>query len=153
MSLFPKLDEKKTKENAKKKLSQYWLLLGISGERFEPKLTPTYSFEPRSQTNANNNAIEKHFMRQTAAILEVLQIEKAINNISKEYARRILIEKYCSLEYENDIQIYMSLGYTESEFYRLLDRALYEFAETYRHGELLVFENGLRVDEVLGEIC
>ena len=33
----------------------------------------------------------------------------------------------------------MELGYSESEFYRKLERGVIEFAESYRGGELLVF--------------
>ncbi|MCW6663938.1 transcriptional regulator [Aerococcaceae bacterium NML190073] len=153
MSLFPKLDEKKTKENAQATLAQYRLLKRIAGEKFEPRVTATYSFEPRSQTNLNSNAIEKHIARQVSAQQELERIEEAINSVIGSYERQVLIEKYCKRYDKTDIAIYMDLGYTESEFYRLLDRALYEFAETYRHGELLVFENGLRVDEILGDFC
>lgn len=153
MSLFPKLDAKKTKENAQAKLAQFKLLSRIAGEVFEPRVTAVYSFEPRSQTNLNHNAIEKYITRQVSAKQEMGWIEDAINKLVDMRHRRILIDKYCSHKYDTDIAIYMTLELSESEFYRMLDRALYEFAETYKHGELLVFENGVSVDGILGDFC
>ncbi|KXT73264.1 hypothetical protein STRDD10_01584 [Streptococcus sp. DD10] len=35
------------------------------------------------------------------------------------------------------------MGYSESEFYRVLNRALLEFCEGYRHGELLVYKKSV----------
>ena len=58
------------------------------------------------------------------------------DNTLKNY--RVLL-RYCRVRFRQDKAIYPSLGYSESEYYRLLDRALLEFAEAYKAGELLEY--------------
>lgn len=150
MSLFQQLDKSKTKLKAKKKLQEYRVLRQISGETFTPKVTTTYSFEPRSSSGIPNNAIEKHIVRKVTAQQKLIEIETAINKLDA-YDRLIIIKKYCEST-QLDVAIYMEMELSETEFYRQLDKALYAFAEVYRYGELLVFENGLGIDEILGEV-
>ncbi len=86
-----------------------------------------------------------------AAEQELDKIREAINAISDAYQRQIIIEKYCKRHIKSDIEIYMDLGYTESEFYRLLENGILEFAESYRNGNLLVFEAKMMSWIYLGE--
>lgn len=74
-------------------------------------------------------------------------ITKAINRIIDPYVRQILIEKYFKWQIKSDYIIYTELGYSESEFYRMLERGTLEFAENYRNGSLLVFRIGRKVQE------
>lgn len=152
MSLFRNLNKQATKDKASRILSHYRALRRIAGESFSPKVTASYSFEPRSQTNLTSNAIEKHVVRQVAAEQKLLYIEQAINAIIDVHVREVLIRKYCDRKEKSDIQIYMDLGYSESEYYRIWERGIFEFAEVYLHGELLVFEEGV-FDEILGDFC
>ena len=52
-----------------------------------------------------------------------------------------------SQNFTTDKAIYMDLGYSESEFYRMLSRGALEFAEAYRKGKLIVYR------KILGDIC
>lgn len=151
MSLFYQLDKEATKSKAKSVLKTYRRLKQIAGEPFLPKVTATYSFEPRNPVQGVSSAIEKHVIRQVMAQDKMEQIEKAINQLDAD-SRYTLIRKYCQRA-TSDIEIYMNLEISESDFYRLLDKAFYSFAEAYRGGELLVFENGKGIDDYLGEIC
>lgn len=148
MSLFPNLDKKQTKKNAYKVLESYRLLKNVAGIDFAPKVTATYSFEPRSVTNVASNAMENHVVRQIVAQQECHEIEKAINRVYDAFKRQILIEKYCKQE-RSDISLYIDLELTETEFYRDLERAVLLFSEVYKNGILLVFENGKSLADIL----
>ncbi|MBS4769651.1 transcriptional regulator [Carnobacteriaceae bacterium zg-ZUI240] len=138
MSLIPNLNEKETKEKAKEVLLGYNALKRIANVCFETKLTASYSFQPRSQTNDYQNPIEKHVIRQQTALQILEKIELAINKIPTLNHRAILIEKYCKGNTKDDYVI-NRLRYSDSDFYRELDKALLWFAESYNNGEILVF--------------
>ena len=150
VSLFKALDSVKTKQAVKNTLDTYKFLKRVSGEKFSSKLTPMYSFEPRSFTGTVSNPIESHIVRQVSAQHRVEEIEQAINKMTKPSHKQILYEKYCAMKERKDIEIYMKLGYSETEFYRLLDEAIFNFAEVYRYGELLVFKDGNTLGNFLG---
>lgn len=140
MSLMPEVNREKTIENAKNVLLGYLGLKRISGMDFEQKVTATYSFEPRSNTGAVSNPIEKHIVRQVTALKIVEDIEKAINKITDVNHRVILFEKYCKTK-DKDVVIMSKINIYDSEFYRELDKALLWFSELYNNGELLVFDD------------
>lgn len=149
------LDKKATKANAVKVLASYKQLKRLAGEQFESKVTATYSFEPRSFTGVVNRPLERFLERQMTAEKLLVEIEEGINHISNAYLRQVLVMKYCK-GYDNDIEIYMTMGYTESEYYRMWEKAVLHFADCFKGGTLLVFEGGVGVDELLldlGEIC
>ncbi|MBS4750336.1 transcriptional regulator [Carnobacteriaceae bacterium zg-ZUI78] len=150
MGLVPDTDNKKTKKNAYKVLKSYRLLKRIAGSEFSPKVTALYSFEPRSFTGTVSNAIEQHVVRQLSAQQECAYIEKGINSVCSADHRHILIEKYCHAE-KSDIALYIDLNYTETEFYRELEKAVLYFADAYKSGELLVFKEDKTIDDILGE--
>ena len=152
MGFFDDVDEKTTKQNVKKVLSRYRLLVKVIGTQFSSKVTATYSFEPRSETNVVSNAIEKHIVRVETAVKELEYMEQAINSIYDPYLRRILVLKYCDKRNLSDVYIYTDLGYEEREFYRLMDKALYSFAECYKHGSLITFYGGAGIDDILSDL-
>ncbi|CIW30476.1 autolysin regulatory protein [Streptococcus pneumoniae] len=79
---------------------------------------------------------------------EVLEIERAVNCIMDPYVRQVITKKYMDMKIQlSDKAIYMDLGYSESEFYRMLSRGALEFAEAYRKGKLIVYR------KILGDIC
>lgn len=105
------------------------------------KLTPTYTLEPKTvrSYNSGSSQTEALVTRRVSAWNEMEAIMKAINRVIDPLVRQVLIEKYCKWQIKSDCAIYMELGYSESEFYRMLERGVIEFAEAYRGGELLVF--------------
>lgn len=132
------LNKTATKQKAVKVLESYHTYKRIAGSEFESKVTATYSFEPRSYTGAVSKPIETYVVRKVEAETMVRDIEHAINLIHGPELRQVLIMKYCRY-YDKDIAIYVELGYSETEFYRLWEKAVLYFAECYRYGELLTF--------------
>lgn len=141
MDFLKEIDKQSTKNNAYKLLKQYRRFSRMAGKEYTPKLIPTYTLEPKTvrSYNSGGSQTEALVTRRVAAWDEMQAITKAINRIIDPLVRQVLIEKYCKWQIRTDCEIYMELGYSESEFYRKLERGVIEFAETYRGGELLVF--------------
>ena len=141
MDFLKEIDKQSTKNNAYKVLKQYRRFSRIAGEEYTPKLTPTYTLEPKTvrSYNSGSSQTEALVTRRVSAWNEMEAIMKAINRVIDPLVRQVLIEKYCKWQIRTDCKIYMELGYSESEFYRKLERGVIEFAESYRGGELLVF--------------
>lgn len=139
-----KRDEKATIEAATTILEQYKTLKAIAGEKYVSKITPTYSFEPRCYTGVIRNPLEEHMTRQEEALELIDKVDSAINKILDPYLRQVLIERYIKNNISN-IAIYMDLGYSSTEFYRLLDRAKLHFAEYYNNGSTLRYRKGKEI--------
>ena len=138
-----KQDEKATIEAATIILEQYKTLKAIAGEKYVSKITPTYSFEPKCYTGVIRNPLEDHMTRQEEALELIDKVDSAINKILDPYLRQVLIERY--IKNNINIAIYMDLGYSSTEFYRLLDRAKLHFAEYYNNGSTLRYRKGKEI--------
>lgn len=144
--MFDDLDKKQTKENAKAVLKSYNSLRQLVRHEHIQEISDEYLFEPLRTHTIGFRAIGKTHEK---AIIEIEHIEQSINRLDP-VSRFILINKYCK-QPKKDIAVYTRLDMYESQFYRELTKALITFAETYRGGELLVFENGKGIDDYLGE--
>lgn len=156
MKLVPGILKKETLAKAYAVLERYQVLCNIAEEDYLPKLTATYSLEPRGHSWKPSSQTESMVARRVDAQAEVEAIRRAVDRVSDSHHRQVIIEKYYYGRNRTDIERYMDLGYSESEFYRLLERAVLEFAENYRNGRLLVFDKDWE-DEVFGrylqDIC
>lgn len=139
IELLDIIDEKKTRKEADKVLKKYNNLRRIAGEEYAPKITTTYSLEPRTHSGLPSKQVEDMVIRRVSAQQDLEVIAKAINSLSDSEYTRILIERYCSGKRKN-YSVYPSLGYSSSEYYRMLNRALLEFAESYQASNLLVYK-------------
>ena len=149
-----KLDTKATIKGVAEVLEHYKTLKKIAGENYVSKITAVFSFEPRSYTGTVHNPIEEHIVRQETARSYMDKIEQAINKIRDPYYRQVLIEKYVKSNV-SDIAIYMDLGYSSTDFYRLLDKAMIEFAHYDDGGSFLKYEKGKNIEDLfsfLGEL-
>ena len=147
MRLLKRVDVQFTKKNVYDVLESYRSYVRMAGAEYLPKITTTYSFEPKTFTG-KNTATENMVIDHVDAEAEVLEIERAVNCIMDPYVRQVIAKKYMDMEIQlSDKTIYMDLGYSESEFYRMLSRGALEFAEAYRKGKLIVFR------KILGDIC
>ena len=138
-----KLDTKATIKGVAEVLEHYKTLKKIAGENYVSKITAVFSFEPRSYTGTVRNPIEEHITRQETARSYMDKIEQAVNKIRDPYRRQVIVA------------IYMDLGYSSTEFYRLLDKAMIEFAHYYDGGSFLKYEKGKNIEDLfafLGEI-
>lgn len=141
MRLFDDIHNGKTKGNAHLVLKGYRRLARIAGEEYSPQLTATHTLEPKSFSGSPNKYTESAVVRRVSAQQDLELISKAINGMSDMELSRLLIERYCRKQKRRDKEIYMDMGYSESEFYRVLGHALLEFAECYHNGELLVYKS------------
>lgn len=149
-----KLDTKATIRGVAEVLEHYKTLKKIAGENYVSKITAVFSFEPRSYTGTVHNPIEEHIVRQETARRYMDKIEQAVNKIRDPYRRQVIVEKYIKSNV-SDIAIYMDLGYSSTEFYRLLDKAMIEFAHYYDGGSFLKYEKGKNIEDLfsfLGEL-
>ncbi|EJG39969.1 phage transcriptional regulator, ArpU family protein [Streptococcus pneumoniae 2070335] len=131
------------KENQKgsyQSTKKYSRLRRIAGEEYAPKITISYSLEPRSSSGQTSKQVESMVVRRVSAQQDLELIAKAINNLSDMEYTRILIERYCRKKRREDYSIYSELGYSSSEYYRILNKALLEFAESYQASNLLVYK-------------
>ena len=139
IELLDIIDEKKTRKEAIKVLKKYSRLRRIAGEEYAPKITISYSLEPRPSSGQTSKQVESMVLRRVSAQQDLELIAKAINNLSDMEYTRILVERYCRKKRE-DYSIYSELGYSSSEYYRILNKALLEFAESYQASNLLVYK-------------
>ncbi|MEJ6349048.1 ArpU family phage packaging/lysis transcriptional regulator [Holzapfeliella sp. He02] len=139
ITLFKELDYKSTKTKAKNVLKSVSNLVLILSSSYESKVTQTFSLELKTFGNSNFNALDEHLARQDEAEEELSTIYKAFNALSVN-DRKILYLKYLDQHKKPDFMIMTELGYSESQFYNLLDLAIIKFAHAYKFGELLEYE-------------
>ncbi|WP_150202537.1 ArpU family phage packaging/lysis transcriptional regulator [Streptococcus constellatus] len=140
LELFREIDEKATQAKAKKILQTYRRLCRIAGSEYTLRSTSAFSDQPRSKNNQPSKGLETFVVKRLDAEREIAEIDKAINLLSSDMYKEILIRRFCKARQCSNICIYMELDLSESEFYREQSKAWLEFAEWYKAGELLVFK-------------
>lgn len=140
LELFREIDEKATQAKAKKILQTYRRLCRIAGSEYTLRSTSAFSDQPRSKNNQPSKGLETFVVKRLDAEREKAEIDKAISLLSSDMYKEILIRRFCKARQCSNICIYMELDLSESEFYREQSKALLEFAEWYKAGELLVFK-------------
>lgn len=138
MAILPVIDKEKTKARVVEILDQYRTLVRLADEKFEPKVTPTYSLSPRSITNQVSKPVENAVVLKVTAEQELIKINKAINKLNA-YDRQRIFDKYISRNELSDKVLIMNYSESESGFYKRLNTALMKFAEAYEGGRLIVF--------------
>ena len=140
LELFQEIDEKATQAKAKKILQTYRRLCRIAGSEYTLRIASAFSDQPRSKNNQPSKGLETFVVKRLDAEREKAEIDKAISLLSSDMYKEILIRRFCKARQCSNICIYMELDLSESEFYREQSKALLEFAEWYKAGELLVFK-------------
>lgn len=138
MLFFPEIDKDRTIKQAERKLKEYPRLKRMVGEREEQKVTASYSFQPRGNRPTRTSQVESIVARKDEAERELEAIEQAVNLVSDDLYREIIIKSYLQAKKEHDYIIFGDLGLSHTAFYEYRDKALVEFAEGYRNGILLV---------------
>lgn len=131
MSQLVKIDEKRTKNSVERKLIKYREYLVTLPNSMTPKVTPSYSIIPASNTNSfssktENIAIERvmyeqernNFMNQIHAAVETLKAEE----------KKILIECYLIEDTLPDVEIWTDLHMGKTKFYKCKQKALLRLA-------------------------
>lgn len=140
LELFREIDEKATQAKAKKILQTYRRLCRIAGSEHTLRSASAFSDQPRSKNNQPNKGLETFVVKRLDAEREKAEIDNAISLLSSNVYKEILLRRFCKARQCSNICIYMELDLSESEFYREQSKALLEFAEWYKAGELLVFK-------------
>lgn len=121
---------------AENKLKQCRRLMRTAGQRLTDLQSPTISDMPHS--SAYGNVVEDRIVRQVSAQQELGEIYRAITWLSTD-EQRLVLAKYFDNNRPTDRMIMIDMGVSERTFYRLHNRALEEFAESYMAGSL--FQN------------
>lgn len=136
LRLFPEIDAKKTKINARKVLVQYRKWERIAGKSIIDIRSPQLSDMPRT-LGVSVNKTQDGIVERVYAEMERDAILRALASLSF-VSRQILFMTYCECEKRSVWQIGHELGYTEPHIKDLKSTALLEFAEAYKHGKLLI---------------
>ncbi|EUJ44471.1 hypothetical protein [Listeria riparia] len=81
------------------------------------------------RTEENQLKLTKRIAESTNYI-EIKQITNAINKLNRDQ-REVLLTKYVSEKKRTNIEVYMSIGWSESHYYRLKKAALEGFLIAY----------------------
>ncbi|MFJ8268514.1 ArpU family phage packaging/lysis transcriptional regulator [Peribacillus asahii] len=141
---LPKINEKETKKELEKKLFKYRDYLISLPTYLMPKITPSYSITPPTNTNAfhsstEDSAIERiEYERIRDEYLQ--EIHKAVNTL-KDQERHIIIERYLKHdELGYDREIWMNMGVGKTKYYQIKGEAMLRLAfalkvEVYQKSE------------------
>lgn len=140
MNSLPDINIKQTRNNARRVLKQYRKLARIAGRSLVSIKSPVLNGIPKN--NDFNSIQETKSIQVINAQMELEEIEKAVYNLSQEYLN-VIYYKYMSKETytSRDIAgiVFGSISANKTVERRLSD-GLIKFSESYRNGELLVFE-------------
>jgi len=128
---MPKIDEKASKKAVEKALYEYRDLLITLPMYLMPKITPSYSITPPTNTNAFHSSTEE-------AALERIEFEnmrneylnkihEAVNNL-KEKERAIIIMKYLQHDVGYDPDIWAEIGVGSTRYYEIKGEAMLRLA-------------------------
>ncbi|MBL1229955.1 ArpU family transcriptional regulator [Enterococcus sp. BWB1-3] len=138
MLIFPEIDKKKTKQNARLTLRTFSQLSRLARTEKLPKVTASYYFDLGE--DEKNHKEEQVVERKILAEVELKQIASAINKLSA-FERRLIYDKYINNK-ETNVALSLNYHISESKFYRELDGALLHFAESYDEGQLVKVKQG-----------
>lgn len=135
-TFIPEIDKRQTKKRAMFVLRQYRKWVRIAGR---PKIdirSPLISDMPRT-LGISFNKTEEALSEKVYAEMEKNAIEKALTALPLK-SRQILSLTYCEREQLSIYEISLEMNYSEDNIKKLKSRALFEFAEAFKHGECLV---------------
>lgn len=123
MNVLKEIDEKASINQGKEILTNYRRLSRIAGVKLYDPDTPMFK-----EISADN---------EYKAML--VEINKAISML-KEVSLEVIFYTYCSSSKLTHYQLGNRVGYAQGSIDRLLIRAISEFVECYKQGELLVYK-------------
>ncbi|MDB8867665.1 ArpU family phage packaging/lysis transcriptional regulator [Pediococcus acidilactici] len=121
---------------ADKKLKKCRSLMRIARKNLTDLKSPTMDSMPASTPYGNQ--VEARVIKQASAQQELQEIYQAITWLKKD-EQELLFTKYFDFEEPSNTAVAYALNIDESQYYRLRNKALKEFAESYMAGSL--FEN------------
>ncbi|WP_429975469.1 ArpU family phage packaging/lysis transcriptional regulator [Enterococcus sp. DIV0086] len=139
MRLFPDIDTKKTKMNARKVLAQYRKWERIAGKSLIDIRSPHLSDMPRT-LGVSVNKTQDGIVERVYAEMERDAILRALASLSI-VSRQILHYSFCVQDHYSNYKIAREVGYSERSIQRMKSEALIEFAEAYRNGKIIAYKS------------
>ncbi|MGG4289941.1 ArpU family phage packaging/lysis transcriptional regulator [Priestia megaterium] len=130
-SLIRAIDRKETKENVERAFADYRMYMMAVPDDIMPKVTPSYSILPPSNTNAlysstEDTAIKRvDYKRKRDNFMK--RVQKAVNRLSKR-ERELIIKTYMTYEDVYAFDVYNEMGISERTYYRWRESAFYKLA-------------------------
>lgn len=128
---LPKINEKATKKAVEKVLILYRDYLITLPSYMFPKVTPSYSLVPPTNTNAFHSSTEDAALDrieyEEARDTYLQTVMKAVNSL-KEEERLIIVKKYLQDELGYDPDIWLEVGVGKTKYYQIKGAALLRLA-------------------------
>ncbi|WP_338231638.1 ArpU family phage packaging/lysis transcriptional regulator [Companilactobacillus muriivasis] len=141
MFLLPEIDRNKSRNKARKVLIPYRRLARIAGRSLSDIKSPIITDMPKGSPFGNSQ--EKQNVDVGSARLEIEEIERAATTLSKE-CFEVIYFSFMSKEIHTNLEI-ASLVFGSISAVKTVERrqreGLLQFCESYRHGELLVYQS------------
>lgn len=143
LTFLPAIDEDETKRNVESAFEEYKMMVLMNPEEIEPKITSTFKLTATSPSNEFNSSTEDVAMKRIELKEKrskfINRIIRAVNRLNHQ-ERTIIIERYIASDDVYDYEVYQTLGYSESKYYRIKARAFYKLAfmlgiEVYKNGD------------------
>lgn len=129
--MYKEVNVKKTIANVKDKLKEFKMIHRLTGAPSYPELIDGFI---EINTICSDNEVGRTALLKRNEIIESINKLSSMDYISLMYVRFIKKRR-------NKFEYYMGKwGYSYKEFYDMSDRAMLEFAEVYRNGELIAFD-------------
>ncbi|MBX9988638.1 ArpU family phage packaging/lysis transcriptional regulator [Priestia aryabhattai] len=134
-SLLRDVDGKETKVNVEKTFADYRMYMMTVPEDIMPKVTPSYSLVPPSNTNAFHSSTEDTAIKRVDYEIKrdnfMQRVQRAVNRLSKR-ERELIIKTYMTYEDVYAFDIYNEMGISEATYYRIREQAFYKLAFALR---------------------
>jgi len=131
ISFLRDVDGEATKCKVDQAFADYRMYMMIVPEDILPKVTPSYSLVPPSNTNAFHSSTEEAAMKRVDYEIErdnfMRKIQQAVNRLSKR-ERELIIKTYMTYEDVYIFNVYSEIGISETTYYRIRERAFYKLA-------------------------
>lgn len=137
MIRLPEVDEEASIQQARDLLKRYRSLSRIAGVRLTDIRSPQLDGMPKTQ--GYGNQVEDRLIKHLNAEIIINDINTAMQYLNDTSAK-VLYYSYCSANTFTYYQIASKIGYSEGSIDKLKSKATLEFAESYKHGELLIFK-------------
>lgn len=130
-SLLRDVDGKETKVNVEKAFADYRMYMMTVPEDIMPKVTPSYSLVPPSNTNAFHSSTEDTAIKRVDYEIKrdnfMQRVQKSVNRLSKR-ERELIIKTYMTYEDVYAFDVYNEMGVSEATYYRIREQAFYKLA-------------------------
>lgn len=131
LSFLRDTDGEKTKEAVEAELERYRICMLTVPDELMPKVTQTYSIVPPSNTNAFHSTTESIAIERADSNRErdefMERIRKAVNRLSMR-ERELIFKRYMTIEDVYDYDVYNEMGFSETTYYRVREKAFYKLA-------------------------